>query len=117
MTSARLPVSCGFPSKAPEEIDRQLDPSTGAIRLNGVALERIADAALARRVAIVPQEVFLFDRTVVQNIAQARPGAGEGTVRAVLARLGLEDWADALPLGLQTRTGQRREALSAFDDT
>ncbi|NQX29942.1 ABC transporter ATP-binding protein [Microbacteriaceae bacterium VKM Ac-2854] len=94
-------------------LTRQLEPGEGTIRLNGVDLAAVADAALARRVAIVPQEAFLFDRTVLENIAIARPGADEATVRGVLRGLELEGWADALPNGLHTRTGQRGEALSA----
>lgn len=94
-------------------LTRQLEPGVGRIRLNGVDLSAVSDAALARRVAIVPQEAFLFDRTVLENIAIARDGADEATVRGVLRGLGLEEWADALPNGLQTRTGQRGEALSA----
>ncbi|NQX10736.1 ABC transporter ATP-binding protein [Microbacteriaceae bacterium VKM Ac-2855] len=94
-------------------LTRQLEPAEGLIRLNGVDLGTVADAALARRVAIVPQEAFVFDRTVLDNIAIARPGADEATVRGVLRGLGLEEWADALPNGLHTRTGQRGEALSA----
>jgi ABC-type multidrug transport system fused ATPase/permease subunit len=94
-------------------LTRQLDPDHGSLRLGGVELAAIAERALVRRVAIVPQDAFLFDRTVAENIALARPGATEQDVQAVLAALDLTDWAERLPAGLATRVGPRGEALSA----
>ncbi|MCU1482877.1 MAG: transporter related protein [Subtercola sp.] len=94
-------------------LTRQLEPTAGQLRVNGVDLARIADSALARRVAIVPQEAFLFDRSVAENIAVARQGSTRADVIDVLARLELRQWADALPNGLDTQAGQRGEALSA----
>jgi ABC-type multidrug transport system fused ATPase/permease subunit len=94
-------------------LTRQLVPDQGWLRIGGVDLAAIADRALARRIAIVPQDAFLFDRTVAENIALAREGATDDDVRAVLARLDLTDWIEHLPEGLGTRVGQRGEALSA----
>ncbi len=94
-------------------LTRQLRADAGGILVNGVPIGDIADDAFSRRVAVVPQDAFLFDRTVAENIA-----AGEDTpdlvrVAAVLADLGLSEWVRALPDGQNTRVGQRGHALSA----
>ncbi|MGV9724701.1 ABC transporter ATP-binding protein [Nocardia beijingensis] len=94
-------------------VTRQLLPTNGTLTLWGVDLTEIADEALTRRVAIVPQDAFLFDRTVGENIALGRDGASRADVLDVLARLGLHEWVATLPQGLETRVGQRGEALSA----
>ena len=94
-------------------VTRQLLPGSGTATLWDVDIAGISDDALTRRVAIVPQEAFLFDRTVEENIALGRAGASRADVLAVLARLGLTGWIRGLPQGLDTRVGQRGEALSA----
>ena len=93
-------------------LTRQLHPTTGTVRFAGIDVATIDDGSLARRVAVVPQDPFLFDRSVLENIAIARPGADRHDVEAILAELGLDDWARDLPHGLDTRTGQRGESLS-----
>ncbi|MFF0543895.1 ABC transporter ATP-binding protein [Nocardia thailandica] len=94
-------------------VTRQLLPTEGTLTLWGIDIADLADEALTRRVAIVPQDAFLFDRTVGDNIALGRAGATRREVTAVLADLGLADWVRGLPHGLDTRVGQRGEALSA----
>lgn len=94
-------------------LTRQLDPTAGLVELGGVDLSKITDSSLARRVAIVPQEGFLFDRSIAENIALGRPGATPAEVSAVLADLGLKNWVESLPAGLDTPVGGRGDALSA----
>ncbi|WP_159498254.1 ABC transporter ATP-binding protein [Microbacterium sp. 18062] len=93
-------------------LTRQLEIGRGRILLGGVPVEEITDDAFARRVAVVPQDAFLFDRTVAENIAVGDDLPDRQRVRAVLAELGLDDWADALPEGIDTPVGQRGRALS-----
>ncbi|MET7773325.1 ABC transporter ATP-binding protein [Nocardia sp. NPDC005366] len=94
-------------------VTRQLLPGSGTATLWGVDIAEISDEALTRRVAIVPQDAFLFDRTVEENISLARDGASREEVLAVLAQLELTGWIRGLPQGVDTRVGQRGEALSA----
>lgn len=94
-------------------LTRQLDPGSGQIRFNGVDLRDLDPAALSRRVAIVPQDAFLFDTTVGANITLARPDVTEVQLRQALAELDLLDWVQTLVEGLDTPVGQRGEALSA----
>ena len=100
---------------------RLMDPAAGTIRLDGVDLRDLSFASLRERVVMVPQEGFLFDGTLADNIAYGhRPSASEAggstdseRVLAVLAELGLSDWAQDLSQGIDTPVGQRGESLSA----
>ncbi|WP_019925153.1 ABC transporter ATP-binding protein [Nocardia sp. BMG111209] len=94
-------------------ITRQLIPDRGRVTVWGASTAEIGDDTLARRVAIVPQDAFLFDRTIEENIALGRAGASRQAVREVLHRLELTEWIDGLPAGLDTPVGRRGEALSA----
>jgi ATP-binding cassette subfamily B protein len=94
-------------------VTRLLDPTEGRITIDGVDLQRVRPSALRARIAYAPQEGFLFDRSVAENIAWGRPGTGHADIVAALAQLGLTEWAQSLPLGLATPVGQRGEHLSA----
>jgi putative ABC transport system ATP-binding protein len=62
---------------------------------------------------VVSQEPFLFDDTVAANVAFAFEGADDDDVERVVRDLGVGDWIDSLPDGLQTRVGERGDQLSA----
>jgi ATP-binding cassette, subfamily B, bacterial len=94
-------------------LTRLMDPTSGSVAVNGVDLRRIAFAELRRRVVMVPQDGFLFDGTVADNVRYGDPGADDAAVELAFARLGLGDWLAGLPDGAATRVGQRGESLSA----
>ncbi|MGH3369462.1 MAG: ABC transporter ATP-binding protein, partial [Nocardioidaceae bacterium] len=94
-------------------LTRLMDPSAGTVRLDGVDLRRVPFASLRRRVVMVPQEGFLFDADLAANARYGRLDASDADIRAAAAELGLSDWLDGLPRGLDTRVGQRGESLSA----
>ncbi|MFT4211249.1 MAG: ABC transporter ATP-binding protein [Microbacterium sp.] len=94
-------------------LTRQLRADAGGIRLSGTPIDQVAADAFCRRVAVVPQDAFLFDRTVAENIAAGEDEPDLARVDAVLAELGLTEWARALPDGIRTRVGQRGQSLSA----
>ncbi len=103
-------------------VTRLMDPTEGTVLLDGTDLRTVSTAHLRRRVVMVPQEGFLFDATLAENLLYglrtddgAAPGraAAEPRLRAALAELGLSDWLAELPSGLDTPVGQRGEALSA----
>ena len=81
--------------------------------LDGVDLRTIRFSSLRSRVVLVPQEGFLFDGTLLDNIRFGRPDASEEDVRLTLTELGLDPWVSTLPLSLGTDVGQRGESLSA----
>ena len=93
-------------------VTRLLDPSDGWVIIGGVPLNRVRFASLRRRVAFVPQEGFLFDTTVAGNVRYGRPQATEEELRAAFAELGLADWLEQLPAGLDTPVGERGGQLS-----
>lgn len=94
-------------------LTRLMDPSEGAILLDGVDVREIAQASLRRSVVLVPQEGFLFDDTIAANVRYGRLDATEAEIMASAEALGLGDWVAGLPRGVATRVGQRGESLSA----
>jgi ATP-binding cassette, subfamily B, bacterial len=94
-------------------LTRLADPTHGTVLLDGVDVRRVSFASLRARAVLVPQEGFLFDDTLLANIAWGRPGSSAADVDRALAELGLLDWATGLPAGLATPVGQRGESLSA----
>ncbi len=94
-------------------LTRFMDPATGTITLDGVDLRRIRLGELRDRVVIVPQEGFLFDGTIADNVAYGRTAAGSAEVDKAMADLGLREWLATLPDGVHTQVGQRGESLSA----
>ena len=94
-------------------LTRLMDPSSGAVRLDGVDLRAVPFTSLRERVVMVPQEGFLFDDTLAANARYGRLGATDEEIRGAIRELGLSDWLATLPRGLETRVGQRGESLSA----
>ena len=101
-------------------VGRLMDPTSGQVLLDGVDVRGIGLANLRERVVMVPQEGFLFDTTLGENIALGMRGVDvpapevwEPAARAALVELGLGEWLDELPQGLRTPVGQRGESLSA----
>jgi ATP-binding cassette, subfamily B, bacterial IrtB/YbtQ len=64
------------------------------------------------RVAIVFQEVYLFDGTIEENVRLGRPDAGEAEVRAAAAAARLDEVIERLPDGLATNVGEGGALLS-----
>ncbi len=94
-------------------LTRLMDPSCGRVTLDGVDLRELRFDSLRSRVVLVPQEGFLFDGTLLENVRYGRPEATEQDVHLALTELGLDSWVEGLPLGLRTEVGQRGESLSA----
>ncbi|ASU83473.1 ABC transporter ATP-binding protein [Nocardiopsis gilva YIM 90087] len=94
-------------------LTRLMDPLHGRVLLDGVDLRDVAFSSLRSRVVMVPQEGFLFDSSLGDNIRFARPEATDAELEAAIAELGLADWLGGLAHGLDTPVGQRGESLSA----
>ncbi|GAB2810329.1 ABC transporter ATP-binding protein [Streptomyces daliensis] len=91
---------------------RLADPTSGRILLGGTDVRDLAPASLRSRVVMVPQDCFLFDSTVAENVRFGKPEATDEEIADAFGYLGLGDWLAALPDGPHTRTGQRGENLS-----
>lgn len=92
---------------------RLLDPSTGVVEIAGIPVDRVRFGSLRARVGYVPQEGFLFDASVAENIRYGKPGVGDDGIRLAFADLGLTDWVDSLPDGIHTQVGEGGSQLSA----
>ena len=91
---------------------RLLDPQTGQVSLDGCDLRQVTQASLRQAVALVPQEVALFNDTLKVNIAFARPDASEEEIWAASEAAELGAFIRALPEGLDTKVGERGLKLS-----
>ena len=94
-------------------LTRLMDPTTGRVLIDGTDLRDVRFSSLRERVVLVPQEGFLFDATLRENVRFGRPEATDEDVRLALTELGLDQWLAGLPQGLATEVGQRGESLSA----
>jgi ABC-type multidrug transport system fused ATPase/permease subunit len=93
-------------------LTRLMDPTRGRVLLAGAPLPDVRFDSLRSRVVMVPQDGFLFDATVADNVRFARPSLTDADLHAAFTELGLQDWLDSLSDGLQTPVGERGEALS-----
>jgi ATP-binding cassette subfamily B protein len=91
---------------------RMIDPQGGRITLDGHDLRALTQASLRRAVALVPQDVALFNDTLAANIAFARPEATEAEVWAAAESAELGEFIRNLPEGMATKVGERGLKLS-----
>ncbi|MEV0596508.1 ABC transporter ATP-binding protein [Nonomuraea cavernae] len=94
-------------------LTRLMDPVSGRVTVDGHDLRAVRFSSLRERIVMVPQDGFLFDGTLEENIRYGKPAADREEILLALTELGLADWLDGLPSGLDTPVGQRGESLSA----
>jgi ATP-binding cassette subfamily B protein len=94
-------------------LTRLADPTAGSIRIAGIDLRDVSMRSLRRTMVMVPQDAFLFDTTILENVRFGRHDASDAEVRLAFVELGLDGWLDTLTDGLLTRVGERGEHLSA----
>ncbi|MCB9723509.1 MAG: ABC transporter ATP-binding protein [Spirochaetaceae bacterium] len=82
------------------------DPTKGAIEIDGVDLRDLQRDSFLDHVAVVTQEPFLFDETILENIRYGRPDASFEEVRAAAAAASADDFIDELPQGYDTPVGE-----------
>ncbi|MFN7146703.1 MAG: ABC transporter ATP-binding protein, partial [Myxococcota bacterium] len=93
-------------------LPRLRDPSSGAVRWDGVDLRALSLASVRRHVAVVTQEPFLFDDTVAGNIRFGRPHATDAEVVAAAEAANADGFIRALPKGYETRIDELGMRLS-----
>ena len=94
-------------------LTRLMDPTEGAVLLDGIDVREIAASSMRRSVVLVPQEGFLFDDTIAANVRYGRLDATDEEIVGAAEEIGLGDWLAGLPAGIATQVGQRGESLSA----
>ena len=94
-------------------VTRFYDPDFGHVRLDDHDLRDVTLESLRSQVGVVPQEPFLFNGSIRQNVAFARPDADEAEVRAACTAVGLDRLLDRLPAGIDSPVHERGASLSA----
>ena len=92
---------------------RLADPAHGTIRVGGTDLRLVSPTSRRSTIRMVPQDGFLFDVSVRDNVRAGQEGATDEDVDEAIRELGLTSWVSSLPDGLDTRVGERGDALSA----
>ncbi|MGG6311611.1 ABC transporter ATP-binding protein [Paenibacillus macerans] len=88
------------------------EPTGGAIRIDGTDIRELDRKRLRRAIGYVPQEVLLFTGTIRENIAWGREDAGPERIQAAARQAQIHETVSHLPLGYETRLGQRGVNLS-----
>lgn len=91
---------------------RLADPNRGRIELGGIALTDVSPRSRLASVRMVPQDGFLFDTTLRENLRLGRQGATDVDIEAAVSSLELDGWVERLPDGLDTEVGVRGNNLS-----
>lgn len=95
-----------------ELLVRFREPTSGRITLGGVDLGLASGDEVRKAVRIAPQDSYLFTTTVKENLAIARPTATDDEIEAALVAVGLGDWLESLPQGLDTPVGEGGARIS-----
>ena len=93
-------------------IARLADPTAGNLLVGGVDLKEMASQDRRSVIRMVPQDGFLFDTTVAENIRYGRPEATDKEIAEAIDSLDLRPWIESLPDGSNTLVGERGESLS-----
>jgi ATP-binding cassette subfamily B protein len=91
---------------------RFYDPLAGNIRIDGIDARDADPVQWRRRIALVPQEPVIFAASAAENIAYGTPGATDQAIEAAAEQAAALTFLRALPLGLETRLGERGVTLS-----
>jgi len=93
-------------------IPRFYDPDRGRVMIDGQNLRDVTFESLRAAIALVSQEILLFDDTVGANIAYGRPDAGSDTIEEAARHAGAHHFIAELPEGYDTLVGPRGTKLS-----
>ncbi|MSO81049.1 MAG: ABC transporter ATP-binding protein [Alphaproteobacteria bacterium] len=93
-------------------IPRFWDVDGGAVRIDGQDVREVTQASLAEAIALVSQDVTLFDDTIAANIAFGLPGAAQAEIERAARDAAAHDFITALPEGYATIVGERGVRLS-----
>ncbi|MEO9191979.1 MAG: ABC transporter ATP-binding protein [Acetobacteraceae bacterium] len=93
-------------------LQRFYDIDSGRILIDGQDISTITQESLRERIAVVPQDVSLFHRSVRENLRYARPDAPDEAVLEAAATARCREFIEALPEGFETIVGDRGTKLS-----
>lgn len=93
-------------------LERFYDPTSGRVLLDGVDLKDLKTSDLRNNLSIVPQDVFLFNGTIYENILYGKEGATEEEVYAAARIACADEFIRSFPDGYETKIGERGTRLS-----
>ncbi len=93
-------------------LTRLYDVDSGRIMIDGADIRNMPNPVLRNTIGVVPQDVFLFDTTVRENIRYGRPGADDAEVEAAAGQLSAHEFISGLPEGYNTEVGEAGVRLS-----
>ena len=91
---------------------RLYDPQSGVVRIGDVDLKTVSGSALRRHFGVVPQDAFIFNTTLRDNLRVARPDATDEAIRVACEMANAWEFIAALPGGLSARVGEGGSMLS-----
>ncbi len=91
---------------------RFFDPSDGSVLLDGVDIRDLQLQSYRRLMSLVPQEVFLFDGTIRENVAYGHPGASAAAIEAAAKVANCHEFVSRLDEQYETIIGERGVRLS-----
>jgi ABC-type multidrug transport system fused ATPase/permease subunit len=91
---------------------RLYDPQAGTVRIGGVDLKTVSGSSLRRYFGVVPQDPFIFNTTLRDNLRVARPDATDDAIRTACEKANAWEFIAALPGGLDARVGEGGSMLS-----
>ena len=94
-------------------IVRFYDPQSGRVRIDGQDVREVSLESLRRQLGVVPQEPFLFNGSIGENVAFSRPDATEEEIWEACRTVGLDAMVSRLPDGLDTPCHERGVSLSS----
>jgi subfamily B ATP-binding cassette protein MsbA len=93
-------------------IARFYDVDSGKVSIDGQDVREVTISSLRGNIALVSQEILLFDDTIRTNIAYGKPGATDEEIAAAAAAADANEFISELPQGFDTQVGPRGEMLS-----
>jgi ATP-binding cassette subfamily B protein len=93
-------------------LQRFYDLQGGRILIDGQDISKVTQESLRGAIAVVPQDISLFQRSVIDNIRYGRPDASDEEVLGAANAASCGDFIEALPNGLETIVGERGLKLS-----
>lgn len=93
-------------------VPRLYDPTAGRVTIDGVDVASVTLVSLRERIAVVSQDVVLFNDTVGRNIALGRPGASDGEIAEAASLAEAHDFIARHPLGYDAPAGERGSNFS-----
>jgi ATP-binding cassette subfamily B protein len=91
---------------------RFYEPTSGRISIDGQDIGEVSQASLRAALGIVPQDTVLFNDTIGYNIGYGKDGATQAEIEAAAKGAAIHDFIMSLPLGYQSKVGERGLKLS-----